>query len=117
MLYLYLARRDKSDIRIIAKLTGQKQLAVRLNDDGLSSLKLPHDWFTKISQIIYDDRMLWEPWIQSADNFENFRESLKKRGYKNVPISGQPEFTASTIQKTTVNVSGLPGKKIMIRKS
>lgn len=116
-LYLYLARRDKSDIRLIAKLVGREQLPIRLDDAGLLSLQLPPTWYTQFSQTIYDNRMLWEPWIQSIDTFENFRAALKKRGYKNIPVSSQPEFTASTVQTTTVNVASLPSRKTMIRKS
>jgi len=56
-LYLYLARRDKSGIRIL---------------DG------------QITQIIYDARMLWEPWVESANTFEELRASLKIRGYTNI---------------------------------
>lgn len=115
-LYLYLARRDKTGIRIIAKLTGREQLPVRLDDAGLLSLQLPPAWHTEFSQLIYDNRMLWEPWIQSVSDFESFRAGLKKRGYKNIPVSSQPEFTASTVQSTTVNVAYLPNQKTMIRK-
>lgn len=115
-LYLYLARRDNAGIRIIAKLTGREQLPVRLDDAGLLSLQLPTTWHTQFSQIIYDNRMMWEPWIQSVTSFNDFRAALKKRGYTNIPISSQPEFTASTVKSTAVNVSYLPNQKTMIRK-
>lgn len=116
-LYLYLARRDKTGIRIVAKLIGLKQSPVRLDSAGLLSLQLPPTWYNQFNQTIYDNRMLWEPWIQSVDTFENFRAELKKRGYSNIPTSSQPEFTMSTIQSMTANVSYLPNQKTMIRKN
>ena len=115
-LYLYLARRDKKGIRIIARLTGQKQSSVRLDDASLLSLQLPSIWHTQFSQIIHDNRMMWEPWIQSVSSFDDFRKTLKKRGYTNIPLSNQPEFTASTVKTTIVNVAYLPNQKTMIRK-
>lgn len=116
-LFIYLGRRDKSGIRIIAKVTGKSQLPVRLTDASLLSLQLPASWHTEISQIIYDNRMQWEPWVESVDSFEDWRASLKKRGFSNIPISSQPEFTQSTIQSVQINVNYLPTQKKMIRKN
>lgn len=117
-LYLYLARRDKKGIRIVAKFTGRMLLPTRLDTSGLKSLQLPEAWYTQINQIIYDNRMLWEPWIQSWDDtFEQLRVSLKKRGYTNIPISPQPEFTSSTVTNQKVNISYLPQRKTMLRKT
>lgn len=116
-LFIYLGRRDKTGIRIIAKVVGREQSSVRLTDEGLLSLQLPSSWYTEISQIIYDDRMQWEPWIESVSDFETWRASLKKRGYSNIPVSSQPEFTQSKVQSVQVNVTYLPAKKKMLRKN
>ena len=116
-LYLYLARRDKSAIRIIAKLKGQEQIPIRIKIEDLVTFQLPVVWYNTISQIIYDNRMLWEPFIQSVDKFEDFRSQLKIRGYSNIPLSAQPEFTLSTIQNQVVNLSNLPKLTTMIRKN
>lgn len=117
-LYLYLGRRDKKGIRIIAKLTGRTLLPTRIDDAGLLSLALPEAWYNQIHQIIYDNRMLWEPWLQSwSGTFEELRTSLKARGYTNIPVSAQPEFTASTITNQYVNISYLPQRKTMLRRT
>ena len=116
-LYLYLARRDKSAIRIIAKLKGQEQIPIRIKIEDLVTFQLPVVWYNTISKIIYDNRMLWEPFIQSVDKFEDFRSQLKIRGYSNIPLSAQPEFTLSTIQNQVVNLSNLPKLTTMIRKN
>lgn len=116
-LYLYLARRDKAGIRILARLKSTDRLPIILNEAGLSSLQLSPSWYKEISQIIYESRMLWEPWIQSVTTFEDFRNSLKKRGYTNIPVSSQPEFIVSTVETQIVNVSRLLQNKTMLRKN
>lgn len=113
-LYLYLGRRDKGGIRILSKFQGRPQMAVRIED--LGPLQLPTGWKGQLEQIIFDSRMLWEPWIESADSFDNFRASLKIRGYSNIPVSAQPEFLSSVVQLPTVNISHLPLKTTMLRK-
>jgi len=113
-LYFYLGRRDKGGIRILAKFQGRHQLAVRVDD--LAPLQLPVGWETQLEQLVFDSRMLWEPWIESAETFDDFRASLKIRGYSNVPVSAQPEFVPATIQMPTVNVSHLAHKTTMLRK-
>lgn len=116
-LYLYLARRDKAGIRILARLKSTNRLPTILDETGLISLQLSPSWYKEISQIIYESRMLWEPWIQSVTTFEDFRNSLKKRGYTNIPVSSQPEFIVSTVETQIVNVSRLPQNKTMLRKN
>ena len=113
-LYLYLGRRDKGGVRILSKFQGRSQMAVRIED--LGPLHLPDGWEGQLEQMIFDSRMLWEPWIESADSFDNLRSSLKIRGYTNIPVSSQPEFLSSATQMSTINVSHLPRKITMLRK-
>lgn len=116
-LFIYLARRDKTGIRIIARVIGRELSSVRLTEESLLSLQLPSSWYTEISQIVYNDRMQWEPWIESISDFATWRTSLKKRGYSNIPVSSQPEFTQSKVESIQVNVAYLPIKKKMLRKN
>jgi hypothetical protein len=113
-LYLYLGRRDKKGVRILAKLRSRPQIAVRL--DNLEDLQLPTIWETQIEQIIYDARMLWEPWMESANTFDELRSNLKVRGYTNIPITSQPEFQSNSTQALTINPSYIPVKTTMLRK-
>lgn len=109
-LYVYLGRRDKSGVRFVAKLQGQDMLPTRL--ESVESLNLPVSVTNQINQIVYESRMLWEPWIESSDQFEDLRAKLRLRGFFNIPLSSQPEisFTYST------NLINLPKKTTMIRK-
>lgn len=114
-LYIYLARRDKSAVRILAKVTGKPILATRINE--VSLLRLPTDWTTGLNQLIYDNRMLWEPFIEYAETYDDLTMNLLKRGYSNIPISPQPELSSSNLGSPTINSSSLPDKKTMLRKN
>lgn len=112
--YLYLAKRDKGSIRILAKFQGRDQLAVRVED--LESFQLPPGWKNQLEQIVFDSRMMWEPWIESSESFDELRLKLKSRGYSNIPISAQSEFTPAFSQTAIVNMSHLPRITTMLRK-
>jgi len=40
-----------------------------------------------ISKEILENKMLWELWIEAAENYDSLRKGLKKRRYKNLPLS------------------------------
>jgi hypothetical protein len=113
-LYLYLARRDKSSVRILGVVLGTEILPSRV--ESIDSLNLPVAWNDQVKKIVYDNRMLWELWIESADSYELLKKSLTTRGYSNLPMSGQPEFSGANYSTPTVNVSSLPTKTIMVRR-
>jgi hypothetical protein len=89
-IYLYLARRDKSQVKILSIFKGEKLLATRI--PNIKDLNLPEILETKIGMSVHQNRFLWEVWIESAENSSQLKKSLIKRGYKDVPISGQPLF-------------------------
>jgi hypothetical protein len=113
--YIYLTRRDKTSVRILAKFIGQEILVQRLSN--LEFLNIPISLRSEIEQKIYDDRMMWEPWVDSCNNFEEFRAALKIRGYSNIPLSEQPEITATTASAYAINTKNLIQKKTMLRKN
>jgi hypothetical protein len=112
--YLYLGRRDKSAVRFLAKFLGREQLATRVDD--ITPLRLPHGWAEQIEQIIFDSRLEWEPWVESADSFDELRSALRIRGFTNVPTNAQSEFTPANVQTPQVNMNHLPKKITMMRK-
>lgn len=42
-------------------------------------------WERKIYQLIFNNRMNYEPWIETAKDFEDLKLSLRERGYVNLP--------------------------------
>lgn len=109
-LYLYLTKRDKKGIRILSKFLAAEHIPERVTD--MSQLPISISVLKSLEQIIYDSRMLWEPWIESAATYDQLKTKLKKRGYTNIPMSAQPELFAPT---QTINKES--NKKTMIQKS
>lgn len=114
-IYLYLGRRDKNGIRLLSKFLGRKQLPIRIDD--VNSLQLPVIWQTQLNQIIFEQRMLWEPWLESADSYDELRAMLKVRGYTNIPINAQLELNFANLQTPSINVSHLIQRTTMLRKA
>lgn len=112
--WLYLARRDKKAVRILAKAQGKNVMANRL--ENIDHLNLPADWSAKIKQTVFDNRMLWELWIESFDNYEQLKAALLGRGFSNIPMSPQPEMRISMKEVPNLNLSRIPVAKTMIKK-
>lgn len=87
----------------------------KLND--LSELSLPPIWERKIQQIIHDNKMLYEPWIESAESFMALRSRLLGRGYKNIPMGVTSLLNLAAYEKAPkANTSSCKIRKTMIRK-
>lgn len=114
-LYVYLARRDKTGVRLLVILEGRPILPARL--ENIETLNLSISLTNQLVQTIYDSRMLWEPWIESSGSFDEFRDKLKVRGFTNVPLNPQPEIFVTPSENRSANLSSFPKKETMIRKS
>lgn len=88
-LYLYLARRDRSNIKVLTTFPGPIYPATRVKN--IEDLKLPLELEKELSKTIRENRMLWEVWIEGAENYDSLRESLIARGYRNVPGFHSPQ--------------------------
>jgi len=122
-IYIYLGKRDKKGIKILAVLKGPNHPATRIPD--IIKLGLPIDLEQKIGKQIYRDRMLWEPWIESAEDFTELKKMLENRGFTRLPLSSSPmfELQRESVVKTEQDVPKLlinplaQQPKTMIRKS
>ena len=80
-------------------------------------LKLPLTWQNQIQKIIYDNRMLYEPWLESAGSYEELKERLKERGFKDLPIGAVPMINISKYhQIPKADTSSCEVRKTMLRK-
>jgi hypothetical protein len=114
-LWLYLARRDSKGIRVLTVLRGRNQPALRITD--MSVLQLPSSWEAEIRQIVEDNRLQWELFIESADDYDTLRQNLKNRGYTSLPLNNQPEFIRNDINDAPeINVARLPKQYSMLRR-
>jgi hypothetical protein len=94
-------------------LDGPETTPVRVTD--LKSIQLPAAVFESVEKILYDNRMYWEPWIESAENYEALRQTLQKRGYSNLYPSCKPMFDGSSLlYPQTADMTKHPPKKTMV---
>jgi len=94
-IYLYLARRDKKGLRLISVLDGPATPPVRLSNVKL--LNLPRNMEGEVGRIVHDNRMYWEPWLESAASYEALKKSLRGRGYR-VPSHADPMYLADRLR-------------------
>lgn len=87
-LYLYLASRSKQGIKIISTLQGEQRVASKVQN--FEDLKLPPVWNNAVQRIVYENRMLYELWIEEAPSYQHLREQLKARGYRQLPMACTP---------------------------
>jgi len=112
-IYLYLARRDKKGLRLISVLDGPETQPVRLRDVKL--LNLPRNMEGEVARIVHDNRMYWEPWLESAASYEALKMALRTRGYR-VPSHADPMYLADRLR---VKAKPPPTKAVetMLRKT
>lgn len=113
-LYLYLASRSKKGIKIITILQGKSTSASKLVD--LKKLDLPLIWQLKIDKIIQDHKMLYEPWIESADSYHELKQRLINRDYKELPLGLVPLINLPQGELPKADTSTYKVKQTMLRK-
>ena len=117
-IFLYLARRDKSAVKILSIFQGNSTPATRISN--IKDLNLPKVLETKIGTTVYQNRFLWEVWIESAENSAQLRKNLITRGYNDLPIAGRPLFAIRAeddIGDITPDLKKIPIKnKTMLQK-
>lgn len=115
-IFIYLAKRDKSGMKIITTTAG-KCLPTRLTD--IQSLQLAPDAEVELARIAYENRMQWEVWMESAKSFDDLIESLIKRGYKNLPLAPGQMITESLkklkLSQDRINMQN--GQKTMMKRA
>lgn len=112
-MYLYLGRRDRKGARVVMVLDGPETTPVRVTD--LKSIQLPTAVFDSVERIIYDNRMYWEPWIESAESYEELKKSLHKRGYRDLYPSCKPLYDGSSLlYPHAADMAKHPPKKTMV---
>jgi len=112
---LYLASRSKKGIKIITILTGESIVSSRLTD--IKFLKLTQLLESKVQNLIYDNRILYEPWIESAKDYNELKDRLKKRGFTNLPMGPNTMLNINQGNIEKVETSNFKIRKTMIRKA
>lgn len=109
-LYFYLAKRDKSAVRLLCRFLSQKQSPERVV--SLDNLPIEENFKKVLNQTLFESRLEWELWKETFINYEDFKSKLKKRGYKGIPISSQPEI----INSSFIFLDKISPSTVMLRK-
>lgn len=115
-LYLYLTSRSKDGIKLVTVMKSESQVTSRITD--LSRLQLPPVWEREVERVINDNRMLYEPWIETAPDYATLRSRLIKRGFTNIPQGVTPLLNLASYDRgPKANTSSCKTIKTMIRRS
>jgi len=61
--------------------------------------------------------MHWEPWLESAESYQELRKALIKRGFKNLYTSSKPIYDGtSLLNPPDVSLKQHPKQKTMVRR-
>lgn len=115
MIWIYLARRDKSGVKILSQFRGKKVIATRITN--ILDLQLATDYQEFIAKEIYDNRFLYEPWVESASNYAALKQQLSNRGYYNLPVSNMPKYGNYSTNSVELSTKNLQQTTTMLRKS
>lgn len=113
--YLYLLRKNKKDFKLLTVLASQPVQATKI--DNLNYLDLPKSVVSEIDEIIHQYRMDWELWIESANNFDELRTSIERRGVSNMPSTASPIHNSySYTDPYVISTDNIKQKNTMIRR-
>ena len=89
-LYLYLTRRDKTSFKLLSIFSTTKIFSpTRIVD--ITKMGLPASVEAAIASSVRTDRMLWEPWIESANSYNDLKKSLESRDFRGIPSYSIPQ--------------------------
>jgi hypothetical protein len=82
----------------------------------VKDLGLPPGWESRISEIVHTHKMMWEPWLETANNYQELRQFLKKRGYRGLPAGGTPILNGLAASKEVHGKQSTGKKKVMLQR-
>lgn len=85
-IYVYLAKRDKSSVRVIGEFDyATKVYPTKLDQQAIASLNMNPQAASVVSKEAWNNRMDYELYMESASSFEELKSSLRARGYSHLP--------------------------------
>jgi len=114
-IFIYLARRDKKGIKLITNFPNTTFCyPTKINYEKLLNLNLSKNILNFTKTEFEKNKLLYELYIESATSPIEFRSSLIKRGFKNIPLQ---LINLRINEKSKINEDVLITKKsTMIRK-
>lgn len=90
--FIYLAHRDKKGIQLMGIMQSKFEYCQKVNPKDLG---LTAECEKTLTEIVHKDRMKWDLWIESANNYEELIKRLTNRGFSNFPRFNTPKFNFS----------------------
>lgn len=85
-IYVYLAKRDKSTVKILASFTyGTKVYPTKIDQNKIDMLGMNAQASSSMKRQMWENRMDYEMFVETADSFEDLKSSLRDRGYSHLP--------------------------------
>jgi hypothetical protein len=97
--YIYLAHRDKEGIKLLGSFKSNQETHQKINPN---ELKLSKDLEKAIAAAVFQNRMKWDLWIESANDYQDLSKKLKNRGFKNLSKNSLSVFDFA-LDKISVN--------------
>jgi len=112
--YLYLARRNRRGVRVLLSFPAKEKIhGTRMSD--IRMLGLDTSLERDILLLIYDNRMLWEPWIETALGYADLVRSLRRRGFHRIPHAANPIFEVKSWRRMPIT-RAIPKKQTMLKR-
>ena len=84
-LYIYIANRNKDGIKILTTFNYSKNInPTKILD--IDKIGLEPELENNIINYYHNYRMHWDLYVETSDSFKSLKQSLKNRGYYNLPL-------------------------------
>ena len=92
-LYIYMAKLNKEGIKVISSFPFvHKVHPTKVGD--IRSLNLTPEMTQKVTKEFKENKMHYDLYVETAENFESLKKALAKRGYSHLPIGQFTEYSS-----------------------
>lgn len=99
-IFVYLAHRDKEGVKLLGNFKSNQEIHQKISNSV--ELRLPKDLEKAVANAAFENRMKWDLWIESANDYQDLSKKLKNRGFKNVPKNSLSTFNFA-LDKISIN--------------
>lgn len=86
-IFIYLARRDKKGIKNLFNFPYKtKVYPTKINNSNIEHFQFSEEIKNVLYSELFTNKMLYDLYIESAESFQKLKDSLIKRGFKNLPL-------------------------------
>ena len=112
--FLYLQKKNKLGVQLVAKAGTAKLLPTKLND--LSILRFEASKQAEIERLVLENKQQWDLWIESASSFSELQTKLQLRGVRSDVLSDKPLLKSPVNLLNASDSYRFPNQKIMTRR-